>query len=73
MKEDPLSATPAGDEKTLGSPYGPHPRGVDQSAGGADSSPHETDPSDDVRLDGMTANPAQDPKRTQATRDDRAP
>ena len=60
MKDDPLSATPAGDEKTLGSPYGPHPRGVDQSAGGADSSPHETDPSDDIRLDGMTANP--DPK-----------
>ncbi len=25
-------------------PYGPHPRGVDEAAGGADSSPYETEP-----------------------------
>jgi hypothetical protein len=26
-------------------PYGPHPHGVDEAAGGADSSPYETDSS----------------------------
>lgn len=66
MKQDPLSATPAGDAKTLGSPYGPQPGGVDDTAGGADSSPHETDPSDDVRLDGMTANPDPNEQRPAA-------
>ena len=25
-------------------PYGPHPHGVDEAAGGADSSPHENEP-----------------------------
>jgi hypothetical protein len=32
------------DEETLGTPYGPHPKGVDEAAGGADSSPFETEP-----------------------------
>ncbi|HVL15907.1 MAG TPA: hypothetical protein VM529_25265 [Gemmata sp.] len=32
------------------SPYGPHPRGVDEAAGGADSSPHEAQPTGE-RLD----------------------
>jgi hypothetical protein len=36
-KNRDLSRAPA-------SPYGPQPRGVDEAAGGADSSPHETEP-----------------------------
>ena len=31
------------DAETLGTPYGPHPKGVDEAAGGADSSPFETE------------------------------
>jgi len=40
---------PVDDEqrRELGSPYGPHPKGVDESAGGADSSPLETESTDD--------------------------
>jgi hypothetical protein len=34
---DPADREPA-------SPYGPHPHGVDEAAGGADSSPHESEP-----------------------------
>jgi len=33
------------DRDPPGSPYGPQPRGTDEAAGGADSSPHETEPS----------------------------
>ncbi len=33
------------DDRVLGSPYGPQPYGTDEAAGGADSSPHETEPS----------------------------
>ncbi|MDY3551543.1 hypothetical protein R5W24_000621 [Gemmata sp. JC717] len=29
------------------SPYGPHPHGVDEAAGGADSSPYDNEPTDD--------------------------
>jgi hypothetical protein len=39
QKTDPKSA------RDLGSPYGPQPDGDDEAAGGADSSPHETEPS----------------------------
>ncbi len=41
---------PRKDEDTprpLGSPYGPHPHGVDEAAGGADSSPLDTEPTGD--------------------------
>ena len=31
-------------EGSPATPYGPHPFGVDEAAGGADSSPHETEP-----------------------------
>lgn len=36
--------TPAGNDP-LSSPYGPHHHGVDEAAGGADSSPYENVPS----------------------------
>jgi hypothetical protein len=46
------------------SPYGPQPRGVDEAAGGADSSPHETEPpggraakADDERRKGRNTDP----------------
>ncbi len=38
-KTDPKSV------RNLGSPYGPQPDGDDEASGGADSSPHETEPS----------------------------
>lgn len=31
------------------SPYGPQPHGVDEAAGGADSSPYDTEPTGDDR------------------------
>jgi len=40
---DPAAAPP------LSSPYGPQYRGVDEAAGGADSSPYENVPSGDRR------------------------
>lgn len=42
-------ATPPKDpaEREPSSPYGPQPYGDDESAGGADSSPHETESSGD--------------------------
>lgn len=43
MATDPFH--PHDDRRVLGSPYGPHPHGTDESAGGADSSPHELEPS----------------------------
>ena len=33
-----------GGDATPASPYGPHPHGVDEAAGGADSSPYENEP-----------------------------
>jgi hypothetical protein len=54
------------DADTLGTPYGPHPKGVDEAAGGADSSPFETeasevqrDAADEARRKGHT--PHSDP------------
>jgi hypothetical protein len=35
------------DRRPLGSPYGPQPEGTDEAAGGADSSPLETVPTDE--------------------------
>ena len=40
----PPAKDDADDRRDLGSPYGPHPDGVDQAAGGADSSPLENVP-----------------------------
>lgn len=40
---------PAGEVPT--SPYGPHHGRVDEAAGGADSSPHETEPSGERKPD----------------------
>jgi hypothetical protein len=37
------------DQPPPGSPSGPQPRGTDEAAGGADSSPHETASSDERR------------------------
>jgi hypothetical protein len=34
------------DDRAPASPYGPHPRGVDEAAGGADSSPLDTESTD---------------------------
>lgn len=31
------------------SPYGPHPHGVDEAAGGADSSPYDNEPTGEER------------------------
>jgi hypothetical protein len=36
---------PKHDRRTDSSPYGPHPEGVDEASGGADSSPFESLPS----------------------------
>ncbi|VTT97830.1 unnamed protein product [Gemmataceae bacterium] len=36
-----------GDNDPPASPYGPHPNGVDEAAGGADSSPFENESSTD--------------------------
>jgi len=38
-------ADPIPDHRTDASPYGPQPEQVDEAAGGADSSPFETEPS----------------------------
>ena len=38
-------------EKQLSTPYGPHPYGVDEAAGGADSSPLDNEPTGDERVD----------------------
>jgi len=42
MRTDPDES-----DETLGSPYGPFPDGVDESAGGADSSPFENEPTEE--------------------------
>jgi hypothetical protein len=38
------------EDRTPASPYGPQPRGVDEAAGGADSSPLETESTDARRV-----------------------
>jgi hypothetical protein len=61
------------DADALGTPYGPHPRGVDEAAGGADSSPFENearevqrDASEASRRKGQT--PQSDPANKPADR-----
>lgn len=41
----PYRPAPPSDDRQPSSPYGPQPHGVDQAAGGADSSPHEAESS----------------------------
>ena len=43
MRTDPGPDERDDADETLGSPYGPFPHGVDESAGGADSSPFENE------------------------------
>lgn len=50
MKRAPFEKTLTPDMRTdkshdagTATPYGPHPHGVDEAAGGADSSPHDTE------------------------------
>jgi hypothetical protein len=38
-------------EELPATPYGPHPRGVDAAAGGADSSPLDTEPTGVPRIE----------------------
>ena len=45
---DPRPAD-VGDTVPLSTPYGPHYKGVDEAAGGADSSPRETEPTGEAR------------------------
>ena len=45
---DPRPAD-AGDDVPLSTPYGPHYQGVDEAAGGADSSPMENEPTGEQR------------------------
>ena len=40
----PQKTDPPDPARDLGSPYGPQPDGADESAGGADSSPLDTEP-----------------------------
>ncbi|MFO0809071.1 MAG: hypothetical protein U0746_10640 [Gemmataceae bacterium] len=44
----PTNPTPnkTDDREPLGSPYGPQPHGTDEAAGGADSSPFDTESTD---------------------------
>ena len=42
-----MRTEPDESDETLGSPYRPFPDGVDESAGGADSSPFENEPTED--------------------------
>jgi hypothetical protein len=44
MPTDPKSAPERRDDRPLSSPYGPQRGHVDEAAGGADSSPLETEP-----------------------------
>jgi hypothetical protein len=57
------------DEGALGSPSGPHPKGVDEAAGGADSSPLEDEPSgtrSDLADEEQAATPGDDRSPCQA-------
>ena len=49
MPNDVDREKPAGDAAVLGTPYGPHPNGVDEAAGGADSSPFENESAGEQR------------------------
>ena len=53
-----------GDTVPLSTPYGPHYKGVDEAAGGADSSPLETEPSGEEREQAPEPRPAHDDDRS---------
>jgi hypothetical protein len=53
--------TKRNDDETPSSPYGPHPRGVDDASGGADSSPFEALSSDERRRAAARPSPQTDP------------
>lgn len=44
-------------------PYGPHPRGTDAAAGGADSSPLDTEPTGEERVNAAEAEKRASEKR----------
>ena len=54
---DPRPAD-VGDTVPLSTPPGPHYQGVDEAAGGADSSPLETEPTDEPRKQAADPGPA---------------
>lgn len=54
------------DEQPVSTPYGPHPRGVDEASGGADSSPFEDLPSGEK-------GPAAEQQKRQGLRPDEPP
>lgn len=60
---DPRPAE-AGDTGPLSTPYGPHYKGVDEAAGGADSSPHETEPAGESREKAADQRPSHDDDRS---------
>ncbi len=53
IDQDPRNSD-EGDELPA-TPYGPHPRGTDAAAGGADSSPLDNEPTGEERLDAAVA------------------
>lgn len=71
---DPRPAD-AGDTAPLSTPYGPHFTGVDEAAGGADSSPRENEPSgeDRQRLTAHERYTGRTPPSGPATGADRSP
>lgn len=56
----PTDPEPDDADETLGSPYGPFPHGVDESAGGADSSPFENEPTEERKETADDENDAPD-------------
>lgn len=62
--DDDLKSTPA-------SPYGPHPEGIDESSGGADSSPFENLSSDERAAALAVANTVKHRQATNGAGEDR--
>ena len=65
-------SSPDRDERPVSTPYGPHPHGVDEASGGADSSPFENQPSGEKGQAAEREKQAGRPT-TPGTGDDRAP
>lgn len=71
MAENAKTPPPRKDEDTgrpLGTPYGPHPHGVDEAAGGADSSPLDTEPTGDRAKTAADAKPGDGGEQVNSTR-----
>ena len=60
---DPRPAD-VGNTVPLSTPYGPHYKGVDEAAGGADRSPLETEPTGEPRERAPDPRPAHDDDRS---------